>query len=68
VLLVWSRSRAARFRAAEFRPAQYRVERFSAAAGSYGAETFGVALSSANDEKDIFMLLFTSFLRATAML
>jgi len=38
-LLVWSRSRAARFRAAQFRAAQYRAERFNAGTGGGGAET-----------------------------
>jgi len=46
-----SRSRAARFRAAQFR-----AERFSAGgSGSGGAE-----LSNATDEKDMFILFFTS--------
>jgi len=54
--MVWSRSRAERFRAAQFRAAQFRAARFSAASGGGGAETCGAELSSATDEKDMFIL------------
>jgi len=60
---VWSRSRAAHFRAAQFRAAQFHAARFSAASGGGGAETCSAELSSATDEKDMFILFINSLTR-----